>query len=224
MDKRYLTATLAHTAPFESVPAIELDRLVTRIEVVTLPSGESYHLNRDSRKDYVLPLRGLLILRKEHELQRYPSSIRLPLGALWPVAGNSGDAVSTFVEAVDDSLLGFLSRDDLEKMDEVTFTLHLALVQSSCLGWNHIMKEYSQRVRVPLSAQIARLLLELKQEENEKLIVPYTHQQLAKLLGTYRETVSLLIGQLRRKGWVETRRRRVCLLDVTALAQMAKRY
>ncbi len=45
----------------------------------------------------------------------------------------------------------------------------------------------------------------------------FTHQEMASMIGSTRETVTLTLGDLRRKGVIEIKRRRIVVLDRDAL-------
>lgn len=49
------------------------------------------------------------------------------------------------------------------------------------------------------------------------IAAPFTHQEMANMIGSTRETVTLTLGDLRRKGILEIDRRRVVVLDREAL-------
>lgn len=49
------------------------------------------------------------------------------------------------------------------------------------------------------------------------IAAPFTHQEMANMIGSTRETVTLTLGDLRRKGVIEIDRRRIVLLDREAL-------
>jgi CRP/FNR family cyclic AMP-dependent transcriptional regulator len=52
--------------------------------------------------------------------------------------------------------------------------------------------------------------------------VRLTHEQLAELVGTSRETITKVLGELRGQGLIELRRGKVALLDLTALEVFAE--
>src|SRR5277367_2442195 len=45
------------------------------------------------------------------------------------------------------------------------------------------------------------------------IAAPFTHQEMASMIGSTRETVTLTLGDLRRKGVIEVDRRRIVVLD-----------
>ena len=67
-----------------------------------------------------------------------------------------------------------------------------------------------------VSSRLAALLLELGGTEPECAVVA-THQQLADILCTWRETVSKTLRDFRKRGLVASSRRRLTLLDLGAL-------
>jgi CRP-like cAMP-binding protein len=67
-----------------------------------------------------------------------------------------------------------------------------------------------------VSSRLAALLLELGGSEPESTVIA-THQQLADMLSTWRETISKTVRDFRRRGLVASGRRRLTLLDVQGL-------
>jgi CRP/FNR family cyclic AMP-dependent transcriptional regulator len=67
-----------------------------------------------------------------------------------------------------------------------------------------------------IAARLAALLLELGRDD-PKSIVRVTHQELADMLGTWRETISKTLQDFRRRGLVASGRRQLTLLDQEGL-------
>lgn len=67
-----------------------------------------------------------------------------------------------------------------------------------------------------IAARLASLLLELEGDE-PKGIVHATHQELADMLGTWRETISKTLQDFRQRGLVASGRRQLTLLDKQGL-------
>ncbi len=67
-----------------------------------------------------------------------------------------------------------------------------------------------------IASRLAALLLELSGEQSDG-IVRATHQELADMLGTWRETVSKTLQDFRRRGLVASGRRQLTLLDRAGL-------
>jgi CRP-like cAMP-binding protein len=67
-----------------------------------------------------------------------------------------------------------------------------------------------------ISARLAALLLDLG-ASSPNLIVRATHQELADMLGTWRETISKTLQDFRRRGLVTSGRRKLTILDKDGL-------
>lgn len=67
-----------------------------------------------------------------------------------------------------------------------------------------------------ISSRLAALLLELGSGDARN-VVRATHQELADMLGTWRETISKTLQDFRRRGMVASGRRKLILLDKEAL-------
>ncbi len=78
-----------------------------------------------------------------------------------------------------------------------------------------------------VGSKLAELLLRLGEEhgiENKKGLVlglKITHQEMANLIGSTRETVSLTLSQFKRKGFIATEGRKVILADSEGLRALA---
>lgn len=66
--------------------------------------------------------------------------------------------------------------------------------------------------------QVANLLLELMEENGkpDKLLT-YSHEELAKMIGTSRESVTLALGNFKDSGWIETSNRQIKINDTDSL-------
>jgi CRP/FNR family cyclic AMP-dependent transcriptional regulator len=71
-----------------------------------------------------------------------------------------------------------------------------------------------------IAARLAALLLELA-GDSQPPVVHATHQELANMLGTWRETISKTLQDFRRRGFVASGRRQLVLLDVEGLREEA---
>jgi CRP/FNR family transcriptional regulator len=73
-----------------------------------------------------------------------------------------------------------------------------------------------------ISVRLATLLLQLDAEQGKSGVVKgYTHQDLSEMLGTYRETITQTLNEFKADGWIGIGRKKVMLLDVAALEELA---
>lgn len=73
-----------------------------------------------------------------------------------------------------------------------------------------------------IPARLASLLLRLSVERNTLEIVGLTHQDLAESVGTYRETATQVLNDLKSQGLIEIGRKRINILAPDRLADIAE--
>jgi CRP-like cAMP-binding protein len=73
-----------------------------------------------------------------------------------------------------------------------------------------------------IPARLASLLLRLAAERDSHDIVGLTHQDLAETIGTYRETATQVLNDMKAQGLIEIGRKRISILDVERLAEVAR--
>jgi CRP-like cAMP-binding protein len=71
-----------------------------------------------------------------------------------------------------------------------------------------------------IPTRLAALLQDLASDE--KVVEGYTHQDLAEMLGTYRETATQTLNEFKSNGWLEIGRKRIRILDLEALRLQAQ--
>lgn len=129
-----------------------------------------------------------------------------------------------FAEALTDCLVCVMSRSDVEKLllGDPRITRRLVHMLGSRIA--EVEDRLEELAFKGLSARLASLLLRLASDTDwrgRRVLHGLTHQQLAELLGTYRETVTATLNQFRDQGLVEIGRRRVTLLDPARLEAIA---
>jgi CRP-like cAMP-binding protein len=72
-----------------------------------------------------------------------------------------------------------------------------------------------------LASQIATILLDHRVKEDDAWVVGMPHQTIANLLGARRQSVSRVLGQMRREGLVRSRYGSVEILDLDGIAELA---
>jgi CRP-like cAMP-binding protein len=72
-----------------------------------------------------------------------------------------------------------------------------------------------------IPARLASLLLRLSAERGSPDITGLTHQDLAETIGTYRETATQVLNDMKAQGLIEIGRKRITIKDAEKLAQVA---
>ena len=134
-------------------------------------------------------------------------------------------------EALKHSVLCLMSRDDVKQLQlgDSRITLHL----TETLGRRLLEAErrLSDFAFKSLSQRIATLLVTLAEREPPRVArwarvprrpeVPFTHEQLAEMVGTHRETATKVLNDLRGQGLIELKRGKVVLLNTDALRALS---
>ncbi len=139
-----------------------------------------------------------------------------------------GDApTETQAVAYRDALLCVIRRVDFLRW--MSRKADLALRVTKLIGWRrHVIENRIERLLFRSApAKVAALLLDLaeqfgRQEADGVLLdLPITHQELANLTGSVRETVSDVLGTFRAHRWIRTEGRQLRLTDLDALRRTA---
>ncbi len=199
------------------------------LEPETMAAFEQQTEMRTCRKGQILYSQEdraeVLFLLKRGRVQLYrltPSGKRLELAVIepgtffgeMPLLGES--LRHTFAEAVEDSLICFMSRTDIEglmrKRPEVALRMIEVLGRRLALCEARL-EEMAYR-SVP--ARIAAVLLRLSQGQNGE-VVTITHQELGDMIGALRESVTKVLDDFQRVGLVELSRGHITVRDVVGL-------
>ncbi|MDT8304371.1 MAG: Crp/Fnr family transcriptional regulator [Anaerolineae bacterium] len=129
---------------------------------------------------------------------------------------------STFAEAVDECKLCVMSRSDVERLMREKPQVALRIVEALGERLVHTERQLEEVAFKSIPARLASLLLRLADEQGDETIKGYTHQDLAEMVGTYRETVTLTLSELKAEGLVETGRKRLVITDRAGLEQVAE--
>jgi len=127
---------------------------------------------------------------------------------------------NTFAEAVEDCLICVMSRPDVERLilDQPKVSLRIMEIMGRRLRGAETSLEDMAFKGVP--ARLASLLLRLSSEQG-KIIAGVTHQELAEMVGTYRETATQILNGFKERGLVDLARKRVTILDSEGLRRIA---
>jgi CRP-like cAMP-binding protein len=128
---------------------------------------------------------------------------------------------NTFAEAVEDCLICVMSRPDVERLilDQPKVSLRIMEIMGRRLRGAETRLEDMAFKGVP--ARLASLLLRLSSEQG-KIIDGITHQELAEMVGTYRETATQILNNLKERGLIDLARKRVTIIDSEGLRLIAE--
>lgn len=129
---------------------------------------------------------------------------------------------NTFAESLDECLLCVMSRVDVERLLTDKPQVALRFMQAMADRLQEAEEKLEDIAFKSVSARLAALLIKLAERDGDRQEVRgYTHQDLADIIGTYRETATQTLNDFKAKGWIDIGRKRIRILDREALAVQA---
>ena len=132
----------------------------------------------------------------------------------------------TLVQALEPVLVCEITRENFLRFLDRCPTVGIRILKKIGGRLRDIESKFGDLVFQSAPSRLAKLLLQLGDSMGERdqgairLNVRLTHQNLANLIGTSRETVSALLGQFQRQGLLIQDRRQICLVDSAKLANI----
>lgn len=123
----------------------------------------------------------------------------------------------TFAEALEESLICVMSRDDVERL--ILKKPQVAIRMLEVVS-DRLQATESQLESLAFQSAAARLAQALLRMADGNL-VRATHQELSEAIGAYRETVTKTVDEFQRAGMVELGRNRITLVDRERLEAIA---
>lgn len=171
----------------------------------------------------------VLFILKKGRVQLYrlsPDGRKLVVAVLQPGAVFGHMALigqglhNTYAQALDDCVICVWSRQEVEAL--LLRKPEVALGFLEALGRRLMQAEerLSDVTFKRIPARLAGLLLRLRQGEQIH-VEGYTHQSLADMLGTYRETVTQALNEFKDDNLIELGRKRITIKDSHALLEIA---
>ncbi len=198
----------------------ELDRVIT---LTNVSRGRVFYQPED--------LGEVLFLIKQGRVQLYrisPEGKKLVIATLGPGALFGEMALlgqqmhSAFAEALEDCLILVMSRADLERLILSKPAVGLRMLEMTSRRLNDAEARLKDMAFKGIPARLASLLLRLADERDANDIVGLTHQDLAETIGTYRETATQVLNDMKLAGLIEIGRKRIGILDRAHLEELAR--
>ena len=136
----------------------------------------------------------------------------------------------TFAEAMNECVIGTIGRDTLRRILERHPQVAIAFMELMGQRLRAMENKLADIAFKNVPQRLASVLLNLAgvpvgqpPTASPPSVVRYTHQQLAEMIGSYRETVTKAIGELRETGVIRIEDDAITLTDVEQLQRLANR-
>jgi CRP/FNR family transcriptional regulator, cyclic AMP receptor protein len=201
-----------------------LARLSERVEMREVRRREVVYLPGDASRSIFFVCGGRVKICK---VTRDGKSLTLGYCGPSEMFGESclvGIAARTeMAEAVENALLAEIDRADFERILTVHASLAIGVARHVIMRRHDLENKLEALVFRDVSAKLAEQLIKLADEygvddaRGKLVAMKITHQELANLIGSTRETVSLTLSQFKRKRFIVTDGRKVILADLGGL-------
>jgi CRP-like cAMP-binding protein len=130
-------------------------------------------------------------------------------------------------EAMENALISEIERTQFEHIVQREGIIGYRLTKVVAQRRREVENKIEQLIFKDVNAKLAELLLRLASEygiddsRGTLVALKITHQEMANLIGSTRETVSLTLSQFKRKGLIQTDGRKVILADREGLRALA---
>jgi CRP/FNR family cyclic AMP-dependent transcriptional regulator len=122
------------------------------------------------------------------------------------------------VIATDDSRLLVLRRDDFQRSIHEMPGIAFGLLRALCARLQEADNKIGGLILLDVTGRVCHLLLQLADRaDGKKILEPPTHQIIAQMVGSSRETVSRTFGTLADQGLIAVSRREITILNREAI-------
>jgi len=218
--ERLRLALLHQNDLFRGMPKEEVEAIGSRLPMVTARRGQVVFQPGVTGEALFLVKTGRVsIYRLAHDGRKVVLALLGPGGAFgeMPFVGQSMD--DAYAEVVEDAALCIMSRVDLEDLLSRRPEIGIGLVRALARRVREMEDRLEELAVRSVPARVARLLLKLSDAAGA--VEGFSHQELADLLGTSRETVSRALVEFRNQGLIEIERRHLRILDRERLQALA---
>jgi len=212
---------------FSDLSDAEMDQMNNMTRMVNFKKKQPIYLPGDPG-DYVYLLKsGLVkISRIDDDGKELTLAILEPGEIFGEIDVLEETARDSVAEVLDDAHICLITREDFNQFLKSQPQCSFKLTKLIGLRIKKIESRIEDLVFRDASARLAHLLLNLSNTfgvngpEGRTLKTKMTHQELANLIGTTRETVSLTLGQFRQAGMISIEKREISILSKKGLTEL----
>lgn len=206
---------LSNIEIFQDLSLNELEAIDRQITMSSCEPGRIFYMPEETGE--------VLFLLKKGRVQLYrisPGGKKLVVATLGPGAifgemSLVGQGMhNTFAEAVDECLLCVMSRADVERLMKEKPQVAFRFVEALGDRVTDLESRLEEIAFRSIPERLASLLLRLATEQGRgDEVTGYTHQDLAEMLGTYRETITQTLNDFKSDQLIDISRKKVTIVD-----------
>jgi CRP/FNR family transcriptional regulator, cyclic AMP receptor protein len=213
---------------FQDLGPDAMTRLAETVQIAEIRRRQVIYLPGDpGRTVYFVNGGRVKISKVTRDGKELTLAYRGPGELFGEIALIEGGPREEMAEAMENALLTEMERGDFERLIQTQPLLGLRLARLLTQRRRDIENKIENLVFKDVNSKLAELLIRLAAEfgvddaRGTLVALKITHQEMANLIGSTRETVSLTLSQFKRKGLIHTDGRKVILSDPEGLKALA---
>jgi len=209
---------------FRDLSRGEIKEIIRQFTMTSCAAGKIFYMPGESGEVLFLLKKGRVQLYRLSPEGKKIVVATLGHGAIFGEMSLVGQGMyDTYAGAVDECILCVMSRPDVERLMREKPQVALRIVEALSNRLIQMERQLEEVAFKSIAARLASLLLRLSAESGSNEVAGYTHQDFAEMLGTYRETITQTLNDLRVNGLVQIERKKMILTDRAGLEDVAER-
>jgi CRP/FNR family cyclic AMP-dependent transcriptional regulator len=218
--QRIKLAYLGEADLFRGLNDEDMAEIERSTSMTTTPRGTVFFTPDDTTEVLFIVKKGRVNLYRVTEEGKKLVTATIEPGSVFGEMSLIGQGMhGTFAEAADECTLCVMSRTDVERLIRDHPEVSVSLLEVMAKRLSDAEERLADVAYKSVPARIATTLLRLAGDDNEP--VRLSHQDIADMVGTYRETTTRILNELRVEGLIELRRMQISIVDVEGLREVA---
>jgi CRP-like cAMP-binding protein len=214
----YLTAMRI----FRDLSKEEVSMIEKSVVMTTAKKGRLIYIPGEGTEVLFLLKTGLVhIYRLSSEGRKFIVETVKPMTFFGEMPTVGQNMQGLFAEAAEDSLVCVIGRADVERLILSKPQVALRMMEEIGQRLHSSQERLGDSAFKGVPARVASLLLTLS-SQGQQPITGMGHQDLADMIGVYRETVTNALGEFKDAGLIDLGRKKVSILDPEKLAAIAE--
>lgn len=209
---------------FQDLTQLEMEEMDRTTTMSTCDPGRVFYGPDETGEVLFLLKSGRVQLyRLSPEGKKLVVSILEP-GAIFGEMSLIGQGMhNAFAQAIEECTLCVMSRMDVEHLLVKKPKVGLRIMEVIARRLQDAESKLEDMAFKSIPSRLASLLIKLSDSNsNNGTVMGYTHQDLAEMIGTYRETTTQTLNDFKNQGWINIERKRIDILDHTSLEELTK--
>jgi CRP/FNR family transcriptional regulator, cyclic AMP receptor protein len=221
---------LKHCNLFDRLSPEQIKRLEMRSRLKTFPAHNPIYLPVARADSVFLLAKGLAKVSHLNRDGKESILAFVESGELFgELAMFEEEQRNEYVEAIESSTVVMIPADEMNHLMNENADMAIGITRMIGLRRQRVERRLKNLLFLPNRERLVHLLLDLAEQfgwqsdEGIRLRIRLSHQDLANLVGSTRETITVALGQLKSEGSIEGGRRSIVLTNPTRLAESVHR-